>query len=44
MQEVLNGAMRAADMVKQILTFSRNSVTEKNPSKFNRLSKRPSAC
>jgi len=34
MQEVLNGAMRAADMVKQILTFSRNSVTEKKPIKI----------
>jgi PAS domain S-box-containing protein len=33
LQEVLNGAMRASEMVQQILAFSRNATTEKKPIK-----------
>ncbi len=34
LSEVMNGAMRASEMVQQILAFSRNGVTEKKPIKI----------
>ncbi len=39
LKEVLKGAMRAKDMVKQILTFSRKADTEKKPIKIQSIVK-----
>jgi PAS domain S-box-containing protein len=34
LEEVMNGAIRASEMIKQILAFSRSTVTEKKPIKI----------